>query len=162
LKAARNLSPVVLKVKPSYLSVSLTIRKIKAPLKCYAPIVSTLDTFQGMFLVSMILQVSPHLDRGNKCECKIIEKTGGGDLWLGLNIQITKLQEDYDALVQRRLREIAAGESVSQTINCSIEANSHNRAEGYRGSSNVTLLWSALVALVVLAVLALAFFIVSR
>jgi hypothetical protein len=53
-----------------------------------------------------------YLDRANKCECKIIEKTGGGDLWLGLNIQITKLQEDYDALVQRRLREIAAEASA--------------------------------------------------
>ncbi len=101
-----------------------------------------------------------YLDRGNKCDCKVIKKTGDSDLWLGVNIQITKFdqKEDHDALVQRRLREIVAGESVSQTINCSIEANSHNRDE-YRDSSNVTLLWSALV---VLTVLALAFFIVSR
>lgn len=52
--------------------------------------------------------LAAYLDCGNKYDCTFIKKTGGGDLWLGVNIQITRFEEDYDSLVQRRLREIAA------------------------------------------------------
>lgn len=48
------------------------------------------------------------MDRGSKYECKIKDKTGGGEKWLGVNIEITETteKESYEELVQRRLREL--------------------------------------------------------
>ena len=52
------------------------------------------------------------MDHGRKYECKIAVKTGGGEKWRGVNIEITEITESYEELVQRRLRELNTVDSV--------------------------------------------------
>jgi len=56
------------------------------------------------------------MDHGSRYECKIKDKTGGGEKWLGLNIEITETtkKESYEELVQRRLRELNAEDHQSE------------------------------------------------
>ena len=82
------------------------------------------------------------MDHGSRYECKIKNKTGGGEKWLGVNIEITEVteKESYEELVQRRLLELK---------------NEGHQSEATSGRRN-TLAW--LVAVVV-AVLLLGFMI---
>jgi hypothetical protein len=56
------------------------------------------------------------MDHGSKYECKIKDITGGGEKWLGVNIEITEAtkKESYEELVQRRLRELKAEDQQSE------------------------------------------------
>jgi hypothetical protein len=56
------------------------------------------------------------MDHGSKYECKIKDITGGGEKWLGVNIEITETtkKESYEELVQRRLLELKAEDQPSE------------------------------------------------
>ena len=56
--------------------------------------------------------LSYRMDHGSRYECKIKKKTGGGEKWWGVNIEITEITESYEELVQRRLRELNTVDSV--------------------------------------------------
>lgn len=81
--------------------------------------------------------LASRIDQGERYECTIKDITGGGDKWLGVNIEIKQIKEpeSFDALVERRLRELAAPRPL-----VAIEAVSAKRstAIGTRNESSTT------------------------
>jgi hypothetical protein len=66
------------------------------------------------------------MDHGSRYQCRIKDITGGGEKWLGVNIEITEIteKESYEELVQRRIRELTDvnHQQVSQTVDSPFES----------------------------------------
>jgi len=70
--------------------------------------------------------LSYRMDHGSRYECTIKNKTGGGEKWRGINIEITEITESFEELVQRRLRELNTVDSV--VMNHATSGKRGNRA----------------------------------
>jgi hypothetical protein len=66
------------------------------------------------------------MDHGSRYQCRISDITGGGEKWLGMNIELTEIteKESYEDLVQRRIRELTDvnHQQVSQTVDSPFES----------------------------------------